>query len=443
MGGIRAMTEIIFHHDAAQLPLGRPNIIPVLMYGRRPPCQGTASIGGPVLAAVRRLGVPVHERAFDLLTIAMAVTAADTFVDRAGADDGWTRQLRLQIPVSSPAPWEPVLPLLEEALRFLSGDLWHIELLPDGPRRPAWQTRGRLTKLVGHDCVSLFSGGLDSAIGALDLLAEGKKPLLISHSYRGDADRQEMIGARLPVDVSRFAAVANPVSLLDANNDVQMRTRSFNFLAYGALVAATMAELKIARSPVDLFVPENGLIALNPPLTFRRIGALSTRTTHPHFLGLVQRILDALAIPVRISNPYALKTKGEMLVGCADQETLHLVAKHTVSCGKWKRTNKQCGKCVPCLIRRASFHASQREDNTDYAPEGEDLTAVIAMDNAKDDLLAMILAARRLPSTNIARWVSMAGPLPSDKAERDALLGVASRGMAEVKAYLNHHSLLE
>lgn len=437
------MTEIICHHDATQLPLGRPGLIPVLMYGNRPPSFGTASIGGPVFAAVRRLGVPVHARAFDLLTIAMAVTAADTFVDKAEADDGWARQFCLRIPLADPAPWLPVVPVLEEALHFLSGDLWSIELLSDGPRRPRPQTRGRLTRLAGHDCVSLFSGGLDSAIGALDLLAEGKMPLLISHSYRGDAERQYKIKAYLPTDVSRFSAVANPLSLLGENNDVQMRTRSFNFLAYGALVAATMAELHVAKSPVDLFVPENGLIALNPPLTFRRIGALSTRTTHPHFLGLVQRILDALAIPVRISNPYALKTKGEMLAGCADQGTLREVAEHTVSCGKWKRTNKQCGKCVPCLIRRASYFAAGIVDSTEYAPGRQDIAAVMGMDGAKDDLSAMILAAKRLPSTNMNRWVPTAGPLPINREERDALLNVASRGMTEVRAYLEHHGLLE
>jgi hypothetical protein len=436
------MTDIIFHHEAAQLSPGGLGIVPVLMYGRRPPHQGSASIGGPVHAAARRLGVPVHRRAFDLLTIAMAVTAADTFVDRRTSDDGWARDLRLRVPLSDPAPWMPVVSLLEEALRFLSGDVWSIDIRPNGPDRPNPQVRGRLTTLAGHDSVSLFSGGLDSAIGVLDLMAGGKKPVLVSHSYRGDANRQGIVGAHLPVNVSRFSAVANPLSKLEDDNDVQMRTRSFNFLAYGALVAATMAERGITPGPVDLFVPENGLIALNPPLTARRIGALSTRTTHPHFLGSVQHILDRLGIPVRISNPYALKTKGEMLTGCADPGALGRVAEHTVSCGKWKRKGVQCGKCVPCLIRRASYHAAGIVDNTPYDPDGQNLVAVMAKDDARDDLLAMILASRRLPSIDIARWVPMAGPLPADRAERDALLNVASRGMAEVSAYLNHLGLL-
>ena len=436
------MTDIIFHHDAAQVPYASSGVIPVLMYGHRPPHPWSASIGAPVLAKVRRLGIPVHKRAFDLLTVAMAVTAADTFVDRNSSNDGWARELRLRIPLSNPVPWEPVIPLLEKALRFLSGDLWTIEILNGGPERPAPQVRGRLTSLTDNDCVSLFSGGLDSAIGVLDLLAAGKKPVLISHAYRGDAERQKLVWSRLPVVVSRFSAVANPVSTLNTNNDVQMRTRSFNFLAYGTLVAATMAERGMAASPIDLFVPENGLIALNPPLTVRRIGALSTRTTHPYFLELIQNILEALEIPVRIFNPYALKTKGEMLALCKNPATLGVVAEHTVSCGKWKRTGMQCGRCVPCLIRRASFHAAGIPDNTVYAQNGLDLAAVMDMDGARDDLLAMILAARRMPSQNIAHWIPSAGPLPADRAMRDGLLSVASRGMAEVSAYLEHLGLL-
>lgn len=436
------MTDIVFHHDATLLPTGRDGFVPVLMYGRRPPHENSGCIGGPVNRAVRRLGVLVPQRAHDLLTVAMAVTAADTFVDKMESDDGWTRDLRLRIPLSDPAPWIPVVPMLEEALHFLSGDLWSIEFLPGGRARPVPQVRGRLTTLADHDCVSLFSGGLDSAIGVLDLMAAGRRPLLVSHAYRGDANRQHTVGAHLPARVSNFSAIANPVSKWARANDVQMRTRSFNFIAYAALVAATMVEHGIAPGPMDLFVPENGLIALNPPLTMRRIGALSTRTTHPYFLASVQRILDALEIPALVKNPYAPKTKGEMLTGCANQPTLAVVASSTVSCGKWKRTGVQCGRCVPCLIRRASFHAARMADDTPYDPAARDLASVLDMEDARDDLLAMMLAARRLPTTDVARWVRQAGPLPLNRGQRDVLVGVAGRGMEEVRAFLTHLGLI-
>jgi ribosomal protein L32 len=442
MGDVPRVTDLIFNHDADLLPAPSDEIIPVLMYGTRPPAHGTCSIGGPARAAVRRLGAPVHRAGFDLLTIAMAITAADTFVDKAAADDGWARNLRLKIPIADPTLWQPAVPLLEKALHFLSGDIWRITLLPDGPRQLKPQNRGHITVMAGHDCVSLFSGGMDSGIGALDLLAKGRRPLLISHAYRGDAEKQMFVRDRLPVKVSRFAPVAHPLSLLGKPTDVQMRTRSFNFLAYGTLVGSTLAQLRVTGKPVELFVPENGLIALNPPMTPRRIGALSTRTTHPHFLGLFQQILDVVGLPVLVNNPYSLKTKGEMLVECLDQASLRFLVSETVSCGKWKRSHQQCGKCVPCIIRRASFHAAGIPDHTDYHAKGKDLKAVIRDANARDDLMAMILAARRLPVENVAKWISKAGPLPLQRIARDQLSGVASRGMEEVKAYLENQGLV-
>lgn len=436
------MINIFCHHEIAQLPLGRPGVIPVLMYGPSPPRQGTGSIGRPVMAAIRRLGIPADSKAFDLVTIAMAVTAADTFVDRAKSADGWSREFRITVALNDPAPWLQVKGLLEEALNFLSGDTWIMEFTSGGPSIPRPQSRGRLTKLDGHDCTSLFSGGLDSAIGVLDLLSNGRRPLLISHAYRGDADKQFKIRSQLPDNLSQFSAIANPSSKLDEPNDVQMRTRSFNFIAYGVLVAATMANHNSLSRPVQLFVPENGLIALNPPLTLRRIGSLSTRTTHPHYLDLLGKILDKVGIPVQISNPYALKTKGEMISECADQLSLSKIAINTVSCGKWKRTNIQCGKCVPCLIRRASFYAAGMTDSTPYSPKGTDLIALLNGDESKDDLMAMILGTEQLTTKNIRRWIPKAGPLPSIRSERDPLLRVASRGMIEVKNYFQNLNLL-
>lgn len=441
MGELRTVTTLIFQHEMHLLPPPSNGLIPVLMYGARPPARGTCSIGGPVRDAVRRLGAPVSRAGFDLLTIAMAVTAADTFVDKAESDDGWTRVLRLSIPIADPDLWNPAIPTLQKALHFLSGDIWEITLMPDGPRQLPAQKRGHITVMAGHDCVSLFSGGMDSGIGALDLLAKGRRPLLISHSYRGDSEKQISIRDQLPVNVSRFAAVAHPISWLGTQTDVQMRTRSFNFLAYGTLVGATLAQLRVAGPPVELFVPENGLIALNPPMTRRRIGALSTRTTHPHFLRLFQQVLDTVGLPVKVINPYSLKTKGEMLIECLDQNSLNLLVSETVSCGKWKRTHVQCGKCVPCIIRRASFHAAGMTDTTQYG-RGQDLSSVMNDSKARDDLMAMILASRRLPHVDAARWVPQAGPLPSGRQARDDLVAVATRGMKEVGTYLASLNLL-
>ena len=66
----------------------------------------------------------------------------------------------------------------------------------------------------------------------------------------------------------------------------------------------------------------------------------------------------------------------------------------------------------------------------------------LAFSGATGMPLAMILAARRLPMENIAKWVSQTGPLPFQREARDQLLGVAGRGMEEVKAYLEYQGLI-
>ena len=151
----------------------------------------------------------------------------------------------------------------------------------------------------------LFSGGLDSAIGALDLIAQGIRPLLVSHASQGDADKQNIVAELLPMECERMSVNSYP-TWAGADDDSQ-RTRSFQFLALGALAAEAIARYrKLPKS--NLLIGENGLIALNPPLTPRRMGSHSTRTAHPHFLGGVQALFDGVGIPVSISNPYRHRT---------------------------------------------------------------------------------------------------------------------------------------
>ena len=119
---------------------------------------------------------------------------------------------------------------------------------------------------------------------------------------------------------------------------------------------------------VELLIPENGFISLNVPLTPLRIGSLSTRTTHPFFLQQVQVNLGCRRFPcVRLSNPYQLKTKGEILVECMDQPLLRELAFQSTSCGRFSRFNyEHCGRCVPCLVRRAAFLHWGMGDDTSY-----------------------------------------------------------------------------
>ena len=397
---------------------------------------GSPRIGLPVLWAIRRLGHRPSDAAFDFLTVALGVTAADTFVSRhKHSDVGWGRDLHLSLPLIDPGRWADVTMTLVKALGFLTGDNWSFAFSPGGVPAPAHMRRGHLTALAGVDCVSLFSGGLDSALGVLQLVRNGARPLLVSHAYRGDAAKQQFVRSRAYSNLPRFAANLRPYWPASGGHDTTMRSRSFDFLALAAVGATAALGDEAGKMP--LYVPENGLIAINPPMTGRRVGSLSTRTTHPNYLGLVQAIFDALGLEVAIVNPHEFDTKGDMVARWKSTAEFRAIAGGTVSCGKWKRRNLQCGRCLPCLIRRASFHAAGVPDPTP-GYERDLLTDVLDSPDGSErgDLLA-VMGAVRLPGTPaLSARVGASGPLPLNRAIRVRYEDVVSRGLAELKGFL-------
>ncbi len=197
------------HTDPATIPaVDVPGILHVYLYGSQPVRPGTGSIGNQAKAALLRLGVAPRTPAVDLLSLSLAVTAADTFIQRQRADDSWARDIELHVPLSRPQQWEPVRADLERTLRFLTGDTWRLVLSEGGRPAPTQfevGTRRSGADISKVDFVSLFSGGLDSGIATLAAMSDGERPLLVSHAYRGDADYQDAVATLLPSQPERLA----------------------------------------------------------------------------------------------------------------------------------------------------------------------------------------------------------------------------------------------
>jgi hypothetical protein len=439
MGGI-LLTTVVIHHDPNQLPAASNEVVPVQIYGLSGLKQrGISAIGSPLMEPLRRLGLQVSTVVMDFMTISLAVTAADTFVKREKAADGWAREIRLQLPLCEPQPWLVQQGKLEKALNFLSGDLWSLELTGGGHRPPiAYRRRdhSNLVPLRQLDSVCLFSGGLDSTIGAIDLIAQGRRPLLVSHAYGGDKSHQDAIAARLHGRFARFAVNASP-HLASGETETSMRTRSIGFLAFAAAGCNALSKANHMEK-VDLFMPENGFISLNAPLTTPRIGSLSTRTSHPHFLAAIREIFDGVGICANIVNPYQFLTKGEMMQSCHNQDNLKTVLADTVSCSHWRRKNQQCGCCVPCLIRRAAIAKSGLAESKSYRFQG--LSKVLSNNGRRGDLFALMGAIHQLETRAIGPWIMESGPLPADQLED--LKGVFVRGLKEVESFLEGDDLV-
>ncbi|WP_439476963.1 Qat anti-phage system QueC-like protein QatC [Brevundimonas sp.] len=368
-------------------------------------------VGHGLPHSARALPHPPTTRAWDFLSIALAVFGADRFVLRSDAADGWTRMIEMEVELVEPDPWTAIAPRLAAALRFLTGDIWILSFRAGGAAPPTFQPR-----LSDRDSVCLFSGGLDSLIGAMGLLAEGRRPLLVSQASPVEGPVQAYLADRLGLADHRFVGRATERGM--ETYEQSSRGRSILFFAYGALAAEGLGGV--------LTVPENGLISINPPLTNRRIGSLSTRTTHPHFISELQSIFAAVGLNVRLHNPYGLRTKGEMLAEC-DDPRLPQLASLSYSCGKGKRLNRQCGRCVPCLIRRASFAKAGVPDATDYH------VPLLADAARNDDVQAARWAVEQLKTRDLSRWAGAAGPLPRDTAERAQYVDVVRRGLGELR----------
>lgn len=397
---------------------------------------------GNALADLARLNLAPSELGVDLMILAAHVHAADTRISRSTeSQDGWTREIRLVVPVSDLDRWTAAVPTLRRLLNFLTGDRWDVGFRS----RPK-----KLTRLApvlapnlldpAFDGVSLFSGGLDSLIGAIDSLAAGRTPLLVSHAGEGLVSKaQDQCFAAL--------AAAYPASAFDrlrvwmsfesgiiggVGSEDTTRGRSFLFFALGVAAGTSLGK------DFTLQVPENGLIALNVPLDPLRLGALSTRTTHPFYMARWNDLLGCLGISGRVHNPYWDKTKGEMVDECLNSRLLKQIVPVSLSCssptkGRWKKLPQgHCGYCLPCLIRRGAL--SGKGDVTVYGLQ--DLTAapLSSADAEGQQVRSFQLAIARLtrkPALAKA-LIHKPGPLYDVAGDWDALARVYLRGMEEV-----------
>jgi len=320
---------------------------------------------GAVLDDLLKVGVFPSAIGVDLLVFAAHVQAADTRVSRQSeSQDSWTREIRLVVPVTDPETWIKATKTIKRALDFLTGDLWTIEFRSMPEKMPKILPTGTLPlQGIIFDEVSLFSGGLDSLIGAIDLLEKGKTPLLVSHageSVTSTAQANCLKLLRNNYTTNQFAQLRlwmnlEGVNVKNSAHEMTMRARSFLFFATGVCASTGFGK------PITLKVPENGLIALNVPLDPLRLGSHSTRTTHPFYIARWNELLKILGIPVNIENPYWDMTKGEMARDCSNKALLETIVPHSMSCSHPTEATRHhlppqhCGYCLPCIIRRAAL----------------------------------------------------------------------------------------
>lgn len=399
------------------------------------------------LSDLAKLKLFPTEIGLDLLILAAHVHAADTRISRSSeSQDTWTREIRLVVPVSEVARWNAAAPILRRTLNFLTGDRWTVQFR-SRPARFAKAVPARKAELIEppFDDVNLFSGGLDSLIGAIDAIAGGRVPLLVSHAGEGAVSRSQELcfdGLKAAYRKNAFDRLrvwmSFPKTLVrNVGAEDTTRGRSFLFFALGIFAGTGLGRAFTLRAP------ENGLIALNVPLDTLRLGALSTRTTHPFYIARWNELLGIVGVPGTIENPYWNKTKGEMVAGCANPSLLHQLVPSSLSCasptkGRWQGHGTQhCGYCLPCLIRRASLAGTN--DPTTYTVPNLRARSWDTRKAEGEQIRSFQFAVDRLRARpQLARiLIYKPGPLSDNPDRVGELADVYRRGLAEVGALLS------
>ncbi len=383
----------------------------------------------------------VSKEVYDFFIISSSVYGIDRFIERkSNSVDGWSREISVNFPVHNLTSWNSCKEDLEKLLSFLTGDYWSISFRQEKSTLPSATLNSNYTGVFEQ--VNLFSGGLDSLIGAIDFLKLNptKKVLFASqydsqmHGPKGDQNKLlPKLQTLYPLQFELIPSVEVFLKESDLARETTFRSRSILFIGL-ALVAAQ------ATKTSKIIIPENGTVSLNYPLSSSRRSSCSTRTTHPFVIETVSSIWKKLSINTEIENPYEFKTKGEMVSECIDKNNLLSIIKDSNSCGKrghrahWQiKDADHCGVCMPCVYRQAAL--KNVVDKSTYGNSINDLFPIKEKRKMAQDINSMLeYLSKNLNDQEIKQELIVNGVKNLTKLHK--YVGVVSRTRDELKNWV-------
>ncbi len=299
----------------------------------------------------------------DLLDIVTALYISDIAV-RRGEREAWTRNIELLLPVREVGFWNEAETDLQALLYALTRDNFGFTFCDrQTPQAGSGQARASsLQPLPPTDCVSLLSGGLDSLAGAVMLQQSGRRPLYVLHRS-GNPTVQvaqqhviDLTARRWPQQNAAAVATVAPRAGGEAalpfvppeEREPSRRVRSLLFVTLAVAGA-------VAQDVAEVYLCENGVLSAGIPLASSRGGSMSTHSTHPLFLSMFSKLCARLGLEPRLTNPFLYQTKGDLSRDVLKPALSPADIEATVSCWAAGRKPRQCGGCVPCLLRRVGM----------------------------------------------------------------------------------------
>lgn len=342
---------------------------------------------------VKQVNCYFPPRIKDLLEIAGYIYAADRMTKRGNPTQveyhAWSRTFHFFIKVRDVKFWQKksVAENLSKLLAFVSGDLSYnftfVEGGKDAGQGNLFDNENVFLDTKENSAVALFSGGLDSLAGALDLLnTTNQNLILISHQSNNFAvtkiqkDIFNLLNKDFPDRLQRFPFTCS----LRGERAVEetQRTRIFLYTA----IAYSLMSLADEKS---IYVFENGMTSINFPKRQDMMNARSSRTTHPQTINLLEQFFTTISsTPVKVKHPFFTLTKTDIFEKIKKFDKLSYL-NSTITCTRTFNISKKetlsfhCGECSQCIDRRfASFSSSVEDFDVIYDTD-------ILKDSMKDD----------------------------------------------------------
>jgi 7-cyano-7-deazaguanine synthase in queuosine biosynthesis len=288
--------------------------------------------------------------------------------------EAWGRDFHFVIPVRDLAFWsrKDVNDSLRAFLHFLSDDTYAFTFHPLEKER-ALQEYIELGDAAdwpfyGTDRVIMFSGGLDSLAGTVELAEQGSNLVLVSHRPVSTMSKRQKLLFQELRKTYATPMIHVPVWInksMKYGREHTQRSRSFLYSAVGTVVAESVK----ARG-VRFF--ENGIVSLNLPVAEEVLRARASRTTHPFVLDMFSQFYSLITErPFTIDNPYLFNTKTEVVAKLSGSKGAFLAGR-TCSCAHAMFKSKEqwhCGTCSQCIDRRFAMLGAALEQHdplTDY-----------------------------------------------------------------------------
>jgi len=316
------------------------------------------------------------DRVQDLLEIAAYVFCADRLFSRGSRNNveyhSWSRDFEYFIGVRDYDFWnsDQIRDLLSKSLEWMTGDKEHtFNFYPGHKTGKAglFDNEKYAINEKGVPRIVLFSGGLDSLAGTVELLNTCSDSLwLISHRSANPSTARTQLKL-IEALQSRYTSRINHRVLKCHFHKVRapeesQRTRAFLYCSMAFAMASALKRK-------EFYLYENGVTALNFSKRGGMLNARASRTAHPKTIRLLQKLLSIVSeTTIEIKQPFAFKTKTEVVQVLKNHKQLDLI-NSSVSCSRTFNKLGQathCGQCSQCIDRRFAAYAA----GCDSADEG-------------------------------------------------------------------------